>query len=165
VRGKVKMKKLVLLAFLPFLAQVASASVDSSFSGTNDPVLVPPFPAGSFTFTFTSPSFITSDLNFIVQGPTLTCSDCDAVSILPSHPGATFDSLQIGYQFAGIGQSEFYFPPEALDVPGVYTASSLTANPGTLTVTTTTPEPTYAVLLIVGLGALFVARTRRHVAI
>jgi hypothetical protein len=61
--------------------------------GANSTSIVPPFPPGPFTFTFTLASFINSDLG----GP---------------------DNLQIGYQFGGIGKTEFYFAPEASDVPG-----------------------------------------------
>src|SRR5713226_7723681 len=94
------------LAALPARAD----TVIYTFSGTTN--FTPQFfPPGPFTFTLTSPSFITADLPNVVPGVTLTCSACDFISMLPSHPQSATDSREVAYDFTGIGTVFFFFAP------------------------------------------------------
>jgi hypothetical protein len=158
------MKKLIRLFCLLLLAQVVSASVIYSFSGTD--TAGPPFPPGPFTFTLTLSTLITSDLTDVVPGATLTCSACSFVSMLPSHPGSpATDTRQIQYTFPSDTSFEFYFAPGSFEVPGVYhTILLLGLNDATLTVMQDgVPEPSSAVLLVLGFGVIFLLRATPRV--
>jgi hypothetical protein len=83
--------KLFALAFL--LAPLACASIIYDFSGTST---APTFTGVTWTFTFTSPGYVTTDTTAF-PGASLTCSGCNKIDLLPTHPGTSTDSREVTY--------------------------------------------------------------------
>jgi hypothetical protein len=117
-------------------------------------------PVHAESFSFTTSSFITSYTD-LTPSQLTSCVACQEVEFYPNGTLNTVVPVDL-LRFTdtnGIVYG-FFFSPGAFDAPGTYTASDyppyIISNVGTLTVTTTAvPEPSAAMLLMLGLLAMF----------
>jgi hypothetical protein len=155
--------KLFALVFL--LAPLAFAGVIYDFSGTST---APGFEGGPWTFTYTSPGFVTTDTT-VFPGPSLTCSGCSRIDLLPTHPGTSTDSRQVTYYNLSAGAANFFFHPDDFTTLGSHPSFLLDGvNDAILTVGATdgqVPEPSALFLVAGGLAALIARLGRGRAAV
>ena len=158
---RIPSRLLSIFAFCALAALAASAAradgVTYTLTGSTNPEFGP---VHAESFTFTTSSFITSytDLN---PSQFTSCVACQEIEFYPNGTLNTVVPVDL-IRFTdtnGIVYG-FFFSPGAFDAPGTYTASDyppyIVSNIGTLTVSTTAvPEPSAAMLLMLGLIAMF----------
>lgn len=153
------MKKLLALAIF---ALSSFAGVTYEFKGSR---LQDPDAFTDATATLTLPGYATTRTDYL-PGANLVCSVCNHVEMIPDAVAAGFTitpSSVVAYGVDGTGSTFFfYFEPSAFTTIGVHSSIILTGlHEGTLTVTSTIPEPSTFGLLAAGLGfAAFRLRRR-----
>ncbi len=151
----------VSLCFLA-LALPAGASVVYEFSGVSEGIFGPGiFVAQSFTYT--SPSFITSDLTVPAASLDACATALETCVSVKFYPVSPFLAGQAMIDFATDTTGTFYYLPlGALSIPGVHPVE--VAHSGTLTVSVTgvVPEPDSFGLLAVPAAAVLLWRRWRR---